>query len=59
MKPSIEDKASGKIHEVKGAIKQKVGELINDPDMAADGEIEKNAGKLLHLVGKVEEAVGE
>jgi len=58
MKPSTNDKATGTIHEVKGAIKQKAGELINDRDLAADGEVEKDAGKVQHFVGKVEKAVG-
>jgi uncharacterized protein YjbJ (UPF0337 family) len=44
---------------VKGAIKQKAGELTNDPDLAADGEVEKNAGKVQHFVDKVEKIVGE
>jgi uncharacterized protein YjbJ (UPF0337 family) len=59
MKLSTDDKAIGTIHEVKGAIKQKAGELTNDPDLAADGEVEKNAGKVQHFVGKVEKIVGE
>jgi len=58
MKPSTDDKATGTLHEVKGAIKQKAGELTNDPDLADDGEVEKNAGKVQHFVGKVEKAVG-
>ena len=59
MKLSTDDKATGTIHEVKGAIKKEVGELTNDPDLAADGEVEKNAGKVQHFVGKVEKVVGE
>jgi uncharacterized protein YjbJ (UPF0337 family) len=59
MKLSTHDKAKGTIREVKGAIKQKAGELTNDPDLAADGKVEKNAGKVQHFVGKVEKAVGE
>ena len=59
MKLSTDDKAAGTIHEVKGAIKQKAGEFTNDPDLAADGEVEKNAGKVQHFVGKVEKVVGE
>ena len=59
MKPSTDDKATGTLHEVKGAIKQKAGELTNDPDLAANGEVEKNRGKAQHFVGKVEKAVGE
>ena len=59
MKPSTDDKTTGKIHQVKGTIKEKVGELTNNPDLEADGRAEKNAGKVQHAVGKIEKAVGE
>ena len=59
MKPSTDDKATGKLHEVKGAIRQKAGEITNNPDLAANGNAEKNACKAQHFVGKVEKAVGE
>jgi len=59
MKPSMDDKTTGKLHEVKGTIKEKVGELINNPDLEAEGTAEKNAGKVQHWVGKVEKAVGQ
>jgi uncharacterized protein YjbJ (UPF0337 family) len=58
MKPSTEDKATGKLHEVKGAIKQKTGELTGNQSLEAKGRIEKNAGKVQNVVGKVEKAVG-
>jgi uncharacterized protein YjbJ (UPF0337 family) len=59
MKLSTNDKTTGKVHEVKGTIRQKAGELTNNPDLEADGRIEKNAGKVQNFVGKVEKAVGE
>ena len=59
MKPSTEDKTTGKLHQVKGTIKEKVGELTNDPALEADGRAEKNAGKAQNWVGKVENLVGE
>ena len=59
MKPSTEDKTTGKLHEAKGTIKEKVGELTNNPDLEADGKAEKNAGKAQNWVGKVEHLVGE
>ena len=58
MKPSTDDKATGKLHEVKGAIRQKAGELTSNPNLAADGKAEKNAGKVQKAVGKIEKAVG-
>lgn len=58
MKPSTEDKTTGKLHEVKRNIKEKVGKLTKDPDLEAEGRAEKNAGKVQGWVGKVEKAVG-
>jgi uncharacterized protein YjbJ (UPF0337 family) len=59
MKLSTDDKMTGKVHEVKGTIKQKVGELTNAPNLEADGRAEKNAGKVQKVVGKIEKAIGE
>jgi uncharacterized protein YjbJ (UPF0337 family) len=59
MKPSTEDKTTGTLLEVKGAIKQKAGEITKNPNLEADGIAEKNAGKVQHVVGKIEKAVGE
>ena len=59
MKLSTDDKATGKLHEVKGTIKQTAGVLTNDPNLEADGQAEKNAGKVQNFVGKVEKAIGE
>jgi uncharacterized protein YjbJ (UPF0337 family) len=58
MKQSTDDKAAGKLHEVKGTIRQKVGEVTNNPNLEADGRAEKNAGKVQKAIGKIEKAVG-
>jgi uncharacterized protein YjbJ (UPF0337 family) len=59
MKPSTEDKTTGKVHEIKGTIKQTVGVLTDNPNLEADGRSEKNAGKVQNIVGKVEKALGQ
>jgi uncharacterized protein YjbJ (UPF0337 family) len=58
MKPSTEDKTTGKLHEVEGAIKQKAGKITKNSNLEADGIAEKNAGKVQNVVGKVEKVVG-
>jgi uncharacterized protein YjbJ (UPF0337 family) len=58
-KLSTDDKTTGKVHEVTGAIKQTAGQITNDPNLEANGRAEKNAGKAQNFVGKVEKAVGE
>jgi uncharacterized protein YjbJ (UPF0337 family) len=59
MKPSTDDKTADKIHEVRGTIKEKVGQFTDNEDLEADGKAEKNAGKVQDWVGKVENLVGE
>lgn len=59
MKPSTDDKATGKLHEVKGTIKETIGKAVDNPDLEADGQAEKNAGKAQNWIGKVENLVGE
>ena len=54
MKPSTENEIAGKVHEVKGKIKQKMGRLTNDPDLEGEGIGEKIAGKVQKKVGQLE-----
>ena len=37
MKPSTEDQAEGKFHEVKGKIKEKVGKAAKNPNLENEG----------------------
>jgi uncharacterized protein YjbJ (UPF0337 family) len=57
LKPSTEDEIAGRVHEVKGTIKEKVGRLTNDPDLEGEGIGEKIVGKIQKTIGKVEKAV--
>jgi len=57
-KPSTQDETAGKLHELKGAVRQKAGELTNNSRLETDGMAEKNAGKVQNVVGKIEKAVG-
>jgi uncharacterized protein YjbJ (UPF0337 family) len=57
IKPSTEDQIAGKVHELKGIIKEKVGELTNDPDLEGEGIAEKIGGKIQKKVGQVEKVI--
>jgi uncharacterized protein YjbJ (UPF0337 family) len=59
MKPSTKDKTEGKLHEVKGAIKDEVGKATNDPNLEVSGKAEKKAGKVQKWIGRAEKAIGE
>jgi uncharacterized protein YjbJ (UPF0337 family) len=57
MKDSTKDKAEGATHEVKGAVKETVGHVLNKPDLEAEGHGEKVAGKVQKKVGDVEKVI--
>jgi uncharacterized protein YjbJ (UPF0337 family) len=57
MKPSTKDEIAGKVHEVKGDIRDKVGKQTNDADLEAQGTGEKIAGKVQIKIGQVEKVV--
>ena len=57
MKSRNENVIAGKIHELKGKIKEKVGQLTDNPKFEAEGTGEKIAGKVQNKLGHVEEAV--
>lgn len=59
MKPSIKNEIAGKVHEVKGKIKEKAGQMTNDPDLEGKGITEKIAGKIQNKVGHAEKAFGK
>jgi uncharacterized protein YjbJ (UPF0337 family) len=57
MKPGTKDEIAGRVHEVKGTIKEKVGQLTNDPDLEGEGIGEKIAGKVQKKIGQVETVI--
>ena len=57
MKPSTKDQMEGKFHEVKGAVKEKTGQVINNPDLEAKGKAEKLTGKVQKKIGQIEEVL--
>jgi uncharacterized protein YjbJ (UPF0337 family) len=59
MKDSTKDKVAGKVHEVKGAVKEKVGHATNDPNLEVEGTDEKLGGKIQKKVGDVEKVFEE
>jgi uncharacterized protein YjbJ (UPF0337 family) len=57
MKPSTKDQIEGAVHEVKGKVKEKVGQIINNPDLEAEGKAENIGGKVQKKVGQVEQVL--
>jgi uncharacterized protein YjbJ (UPF0337 family) len=54
MKPSTEDQIKGSLHEAKGKVKEKVGKVTNNPNLAGEGQDENLAGKVQKKIGQIE-----
>ena len=54
MKSSTKDQIRGKLHEVKGTVKEKAGQVTNNPDLEADGRNEKVTGTVQKKIGQIE-----
>lgn len=56
------DEVKGKAEQVKGAIKEQTGKLVGDPELEAEGEVDRAAGKVQEKAGavrrKIEEVTG-
>ena len=59
MRPSTKDEIDGKVHEVKGGVKEKAGQLTNNPDLEAEGIDEKIGGKVQEKFGQVKKVLGK
>jgi uncharacterized protein YjbJ (UPF0337 family) len=57
MKTGTENEVAGKIHELKGKIKEKIARLANNPDLEDQGTSEKIAGKIQKKIGQVEKVI--
>ena len=53
------DEMKGKAEKAKGFVKDKTGELINDPKLEAEGEVERARGAVREGFGKAKRKVKE
>jgi uncharacterized protein YjbJ (UPF0337 family) len=53
MKPSTKDQMAGILHEMKGKAKEKVGQVLDNTNLAAEGQDERLAGKVQKKVGQI------
>jgi uncharacterized protein YjbJ (UPF0337 family) len=59
MKPGIQDEVEGKLHNLKGKVKEKVGELTNDAGAEDEGQAEEITGKIQEKVGQIKKVLGK
>ena len=57
MKSSTKDNAEGKMHQVKGKIKETVGKAVGNPDLEVEGKVEKIEGQVQEKVGQIKKVL--
>jgi uncharacterized protein YjbJ (UPF0337 family) len=57
MNPSTKDVLQGTFHEVKGKVKEKAGQVTNNPGLESEGKVEHGAGKGQKKIGQVEKVI--
>ena len=53
------DELKGKAEKAKGYVKEEAGEILDDPELEAEGKAERAGGKLREGFGKAKEKVSE
>ena len=53
MKSSTKDQIKGKLQEVQGRVKEKVGQVTNNPNLEAEGQDEQLTGRVQRKIGQI------
>jgi uncharacterized protein YjbJ (UPF0337 family) len=59
MKSSTKDNAEGKMHQVKGKVKETVGKIVKNRDLESEGKVENVEGKVQEKIGEIEKIAGK
>jgi uncharacterized protein YjbJ (UPF0337 family) len=59
MTNSAKQQIEGDLHDAKGTAKEAEGKRTHDPDLEAEGRIEKVAGIVQKTLGKLEKLIGK
>ena len=58
MKPSTRDQGMGQLHQMRGRLEERVGQLAKDRELEAKGKLEAGAGKVQEKIGQAEKLLG-
>lgn len=53
------DELKGKAEKAKGFVKEETGEILNDPELEAEGRMERAGGTLRENYGKAKEKIND
>jgi uncharacterized protein YjbJ (UPF0337 family) len=59
MTQSAKDEISGNLHEFKGTVKEKVGQVTHNPNLTAEGQMKNSQAKSKRKSGQIENVIGE
>ncbi len=59
MKSSTKDSAKGKLHRLKGKIKETIGKAFGKSDLEAEGKTERIKGKVQEKIGGLKKILGK
>lgn len=57
MKSSTKDNAEGKMHQVKGTIKEVAGRIVGNKDLEGEGKDENTEGKIQEKLGQIKKVM--
>ncbi|MDO9264034.1 MAG: CsbD family protein [Desulfosalsimonadaceae bacterium] len=57
MKSSTKDNAEGKMHQVKGTIKEVAGRIVGNKDLEGEGKDENSKGKIQEKLGEIKKVM--
>ena len=57
MSSGTKDQVEGKFHEVKGKVKEKAGQVINNPDLEAEGKPRTSLAKFKRKSGRLKKSL--
>jgi uncharacterized protein YjbJ (UPF0337 family) len=57
MTTGTHDKAEGTVHQVKGAVKEQIGKMTNNPNLQDEGTAEKIDGKVQKKIGEIKDGI--
>jgi uncharacterized protein YjbJ (UPF0337 family) len=53
------DRIEGKFDKAKGFVKEKTGQLVNDPDLEVEGQADRVKGEIKDRIGQAKDKVRE
>lgn len=59
MKSSTKNKAEGKMHQLKGKVKETVGKVVKNRNLETEGKVENIEGKVQENIGEIEKIAGK